>query len=78
MLVRFTDLNGKFPIYIQAGMITIIQPIPNHILGSHIITNLMTPKGYSSFEVAESIDSAGGLVNAALAGKAAGVSLLSN
>lgn len=69
MLVGFTNLKTKFPIQLKAELVCMIQPIHNSVLGSMITLNMMSPGGYISFEVIESVDECGEKVNQALSGQ---------
>jgi hypothetical protein len=69
LLVKLTDAHSRQPSYIDSANIRILTKDAKNPLLTMVITYHQLQTGQQSFEVLESVEECGRLVNAARAGK---------
>jgi hypothetical protein len=69
MLIKFIEMPGKQEVFFAASQIRCVMGAPENPLLSRIVTTLLTPQGFQSFDVLGGKAEIACMVNRALEGK---------
>lgn len=69
MLVKLIEMPDKADVYFSASQIRCVMTAPDNPLLSRIVTTLLTPQGFQSFDVLGSKAEIACAINRALEGK---------
>jgi len=69
MLIKLTEMPGKQEVYFKADQIRCVMGAPENPLLTRIVTTLLTPQGFQSFDVLGGKEEIACSINRALEGK---------